>query len=77
MNKFRVDVNNQKRVPCGMNSIHYIGDNEKQAHRIFEETMVGVDSWGKSNIMYGVIFSVWNESKGEYVIKRVKGFDIQ
>ena len=54
-----------------MNSIRYLGDNAKEAHKVFDQLEPGLDYWNQPNLAYGVIFSVWN---GEgYVIKRVKG----
>jgi hypothetical protein len=37
MNTYRVDRVNSRRVPCGMNSIRYIGDNAKEAHKVFDQ----------------------------------------
>lgn len=73
MNTYRVDRVNSRRVPCGMNSIRYIGDNAKETHEVFSRLKPGFDVWDRLNCTYGVIFSVWNGN--EYVIKRVKGLD--
>lgn len=71
MNAYRVDRANSRRVPCGMNSLRYLGDNAKDAHKVFDQLESGFDSWNQPNLTYGVIFSVWNGE--DYVIKREKG----
>lgn len=77
MNKYRVDRALSRRVPCGMNSILYCGDNWNKANAIFDNARCGVDTWSNENSAYGVILSVWHgqHSCGEYVIKREKGLD--
>ena len=60
MNKYRVDRNNKRHVPCGMNSIQYIGDNLAEAKRRFQQTLTGFDCWSKVDNNYGVILSEWN-----------------
>lgn len=69
----RVDRVNQRRVPCGMNSLRYLGDDFRKAKRTFDELDVGVDTWDQPNCTYGVILSVWNHGNNEYVIKCEKG----
>jgi hypothetical protein len=71
MNTYRVDRVNSRRVPCGMNSIRYIGDNANTAHKVFDQLEPGFDVWDRLNCTYGVVFSVWNGE--DYVIKREKG----
>lgn len=71
MNTYRVDRVNQPAVPCGMNSLLYIGDSSRSAHATFDEADIGLDAWNQPNPAYGVIFSVWNGS--EFIIKRSKG----
>ena len=71
MNKYRVDRNNKRHVPCGMNSIQYIGDNLAEAKRRFNLTLTGFDCWGKVNSTYGVILSEWNGT--DYSIIDSKG----
>ena len=73
MNTYRVDRVNSHAVPCGMNSIRYIGDDASEAHRVYDKLKEGFDAWDNLNITYGVIFSVWDGKK--YVIKRKKGLD--
>lgn len=72
MNKYRVDVSTSLRVPCGMNSIRYIGRCWKTANKVFESTRIGMDAWGKDNPSYGVVLTVWDSVKREYIPKRVK-----
>ena len=71
MNKYRVDRNNSSTVPCGMNSILYIGDNLVEARRQFELALTGFDWWGKVDGSYGVILSQWTGS--DYKIIATKG----
>jgi hypothetical protein len=71
MIKFRVDRVNSRVVPCGMNSIRYIGGCQREANDTFVKLKPGFDSWDALNCTYGVILSVWNGE--EYVIKREKG----
>lgn len=73
MSTYRVDRVNSRRVPCGMNSLRYLGDNAKEAHKVFDQLEPGLDSWNQPNLAYGVIFSVWNGE--DYVIKWEKGLD--
>ena len=72
-NKYRVDVANSRIVPCGMNSIRYIGDNYTQAKQTFDALPIGRDAWNQENVTYGVILSVWDESKHDYIVKCEKG----
>ena len=69
----RVDRVKQRQVPCGMNSIRYLGNDFRKAKRIFDELHVGVDTWDQPNCNYGVILSVWNPVTNKYVIKCEKG----
>lgn len=71
MNRYRVDRNNDGHVPCGMNSIIYLGDNLSEAKRRFQQTLTGFDCWGKVNSTYGVILSEWRD--GDYRIIETKG----
>jgi len=73
MNTYRVDRVNSRVVPCGMNSIRYLGDNAKEANDAFVKLKPGFDSWDNLNCTYGVILSVWDGER--YVIKREKGMD--
>ena len=71
MNKYRVDRNNKRHVPCGMNSIIYLGDNLSEAKRRFQQTLTGFDWWSKVDNNYGVILSEWNGT--DYKILDCKG----
>ena len=75
LNTYRVDRVSGMNAPCGMNSILFIGDNQKQANKVFEDAEIGLDWWDKPNSLYGVALSIWNPEKREYVIKRVKGLN--
>lgn len=73
MNKYRVDRANSLCVPCGMNSICYIGDSWDEARKVYTYLDTGKDAWNQPNPAYGVVLSVWNEVKNDYVIKCSKG----
>lgn len=77
--KYRVDVSDSPVVvPCGMNSIRYLGDNWSEARTVFAATQVGRDAWNQENILYGVTLSVWSGQHltGDYVVKVSKGFNL-
>lgn len=74
-NSYRVDRANSRRVPCGMNSILYIGDNWEKARKVYAAAEIGRDSWNNENITYGVILSVWDSSKNDYIVKCEKGLN--
>ena len=69
----RVDRVNQRQVPCGTNSLRYLGGDFRKAKRTFDELNVGVDTWDQPNCTYGLILSVWNSAQSQYVIKCEKG----
>ena len=69
----RVDRVNQRQVPCGMNSLRYLGNDFRKAYLVFKSLEVGLDTWNQPNATYGVILSVWNPDTNEYVIKCEKG----
>lgn len=73
MNTYRVDVSNDPRVPCGMCSIRYVGDNYEEAKRTFNKTEAGYDKWSNPNPAYGVLMSKWDNTKQEYVVLSRKG----
>lgn len=68
MNEYRVDLANSKRVPCGMNSIVYLGESAIDARAAFMVTPVGIDDWGQQNGHYGVVLSRWSYAEGDYII---------
>jgi hypothetical protein len=71
--KYRVDRVTNARTPCGMNSIRYIGDNWNVARALFDRISTGLDTWDQPNADYGVILSVWDESRRDYVVKCSRG----
>lgn len=71
MNKYRVDRNDSKSVPCGMNSIVYIGDNKRKARLTFVESNIGIDTWGQSNPDHGLTLSEHNGT--DYTIVDTRG----
>ncbi len=67
MNKYRVDINHVKRVPCGMNSIRYIGDSMTIAKRhLISLQLNGGEHLGEP-ITRGCL-SKWDHSKRDFVI---------
>jgi sorbitol-specific phosphotransferase system component IIA len=56
-----------------MNSIRYVGANWLEANECFDITPIGKDAWDNNNELYGVVLSIWDSSKQEYVVKRIKG----
>jgi len=73
MNDYRVDRADRLTVPCGMNSILYIGDDVAYAREVFSQAQPGLDVWNQPNPDYGVLMSKWNETLQDYVILRRKG----
>lgn len=49
-----------------MNSILYIGDDAKQALKVFRTAETGKDAWNQPNPEYGVILSEWSTRHNEY-----------
>lgn len=73
MNTWRVDRNDSDSVvPCGMNSILYIGDSEQEARGTYLDTAPGRDAWNQVNDTYGVTLSRWDFAKHDYVVVRSK-----
>ena len=60
MNNYRVDKTDERRVPCGMNSIRYIGDSETKARKVYAQTPAGTDEWNRPQPQTFVILSKWN-----------------
>ena len=73
MNNYRVDRAMSATVPCGMNSILYIGDSWREARRVYAATAPGKDAWGQPNDAYGVLLSVWSDNLRWYDVKCSKG----
>lgn len=75
-NTYRVDRHdNTTLVPCGMNSIRYVGNSLKEAIKTFDSLKPGKDSWEKENKSYGVIISKWSQEKNDYIIFNNKGLN--
>lgn len=72
--KYRVDRmhKDETRVPCGMNSLRFLGDREHKALECFADENTGIDTWGKSNGQYGLVLSEWNNDTRDYNILRRK-----
>ncbi len=60
-------------VPCGMNSILYIGDNWAEAREVYDAMAPGKDAWNNPNPAYGVLLSVWSDNLRDYVVNCSKG----
>jgi hypothetical protein len=73
MNKYRVDRSDGSRIPCGMNSLIYLGNNYRDALRAFKAAATGLDYWNQPRPEYGVILSQWNDAKLDYAIIAAKG----
>ena len=75
MSQYRVDRVDSRTVPCGMNSILYLGDSYQQALRVFSKAETGLDAWNQPNPAYGVVLSSWRGQRltGDYVIQKEKG----
>ena len=75
MSQYRVDRVDSRTVPCGMNSILYLGDSWAAARKVYANAATGLDAWNQPNSRYGVILSVWNGQRltGDYVVKCMKG----
>lgn len=71
MNNYRVDKTDEYRVPCGMNSIRYIGDSETKARKVYAQTQPGADEWNRPQPQTFVILSKWNGA--DYTIIQSKG----
>ena len=73
MNTFRVDTNNAKAAPCGMNAIRYIGDSASAARRAFDNATIGIDAWGKPDASYGIVLTKWSQKENDYLVIDSKG----
>jgi hypothetical protein len=73
MNSYRVDRAMSTTVPCGMNSILYIGDSWDTARDVFHKASPGYDAWNKPNGAYGVILSAWDTARRDYIARAWKG----
>jgi hypothetical protein len=70
MNTYRVDRSKETvSPPCGMSSVRYLGDNLEEALEVFHHTKGGMDAWDVPNENYGVMLSIWDQGREEYVRK--------
>lgn len=60
MNAYRVDRMRRGLVPCGMNSIRYLGDSLREADRTYDLLVPGFDAWDQPDASYGVVLSRWD-----------------
>lgn len=67
MNNYRVDKNEYDRVPCGMNSIAYVGDSLSAARRMLASLRWSSTHASGTQTTSGVL-SRWDENKRDYVI---------
>lgn len=74
--RYRVDVANTLQVPCGMNSIRFLGDDLRDARWVFERWLPGFDSWYRPNASYGVVLSEYDGRLGDYRIIDHKGIGL-
>lgn len=72
MNEWRVDRTDDKRAPCGMNSIRYIGESRFEAELVYLSLRTGLDHWDRPNDKYGVLLSRWSISRNDYVAVKFK-----
>ena len=73
VNKYRVDRAIEAPAPeVGMNSILYIGDSYEHATKVFMHATGGKDEWNQPNCLYGVMLSIWNPDRNDYMVKRWK-----
>jgi len=73
MARFRVDRNKSRtKVPCGMNSIIYVGDQFNVAYAIFKESFPGIDEWGQVDKLYCVTLAEWSSFKKDYIVSYCK-----
>ena len=73
MNNYRVDrAMEALSPPCGMNSILYSGDSYTTAMHIFNCMEGGKTAWGEPHRDYGIMLSIWNPDRGDWIVKRWK-----
>jgi hypothetical protein len=75
LTQYRVDRSDSAVVvPVGMNSVRYVGKSWREARKAYERIAPGFDVWDRPNKRFGVILSVWDQTKQRYVVKCSKGF---
>lgn len=70
---YRVDRADSLHVPCGMNSILYLGNSAKDAQAAFYAAPTGLDPFNKPNSAYGLLLSRWNGQTYIIEISRFPG----
>ena len=73
MTTYRVDRADSLRVPCGTNSILYLGNRASDAQAAFYAAPTGIDPWGKPDPTYGLLLSRWNGQTYIIEISRFPG----
>lgn len=73
--QYRVDRAHSPVTPVGMNSILYLGNNWGEARATFHAAEAGYNNWNTRVEGYGVILSVWDDAKQQYVVKCQKGIE--
>lgn len=68
--KYRVDrvKRGSKQVPCGMNSILYLGKSEKEARRIFRDAETGIRPFNTPDPEYGLMLSCYAGYESETIL---------
>lgn len=72
LNEWRVDRAEGQCVPCGMNSIRYLGEEVAEARDVFLSLQPGFDAWAQPNPKYGVLLSRWNPANQVYEVMGYK-----
>lgn len=75
-NEWRVD-RTEGECPCGMNSIRYLGESEREARRVYSELIIGFDAWDQPSDAYGVGLFRWSPNLCEYVRVAFKDIDVK
>lgn len=70
---YRVDRADSLHVPCGTNSILYLGNRAADARTTFYAAPTGIDPWGKPDPTYGLLLSRWNGQTYIIEISRFPG----
>ena len=73
MTTYRVDRADSLRVPCGTNSLLYLGNRAADAQAAFYAASTGLDPWGKPDPTYGLLLSRWNDQAYIIEISRFPG----
>lgn len=68
MNNYRVDINCNNYVPCGMNTIAYIGDSLTLAKRHFIALQLNKEKTHLGAPITKGILSKWCDNKKDFII---------